>query len=645
MNDSTYLPSRLTQDHPLMTPIHSVAFSILCLLVGSIQGTACAAELQWHLPYPAAAQHAKETHKPMLVFVGAPSHCDKCRQFLETVCSHPEFIAFASESLVCTQVLEDRSDSHEERLEKYRIVEPFNIPHAHAVVLTDAAGIRIGELSTHPTSIGEFIQDIQTILAKAPPEGRLKYSEVGMFNKKFVPEKTYASTPPPTFSQEPLQGRYLVFMTAIRVHPWENTRARSHGTWMEENRHTPEVALKMRSALAESFPGARMTWAWSWHALHDQSPNYVALRALMAEFHEQYGDEITLWQGIYFGDKFNTVEQSKKDLHQGLALVSTMVGNGYRPRSVIAGIMSVEVMKFLAENEGIHVVQGQIWSQFNVDGQGGDGGIIYPYYPSRDHYLKPAQGTRQDADFLDVVNVDGWSVDFFAARNNGGGSRDGVGPLETNGGYGLGEDYGLKEMMHVTDVHFNEHAVQRNGFGFVPDIWELSIFSWIKPDYLPNWLKAIRAKYPDTQMLTLGEFGERWRQHHPDNSRIDLEFVERGNGQMPSLEEAKRINPNYHHRADLFRPEMEIRWYFNKDFRFATIRNWQENGPLQVMDYTRYDQPYREPSGNVVDAHWDLMDVVNQKQSRPQDRLRSFSSLTPEEQERIRKRYPQAGPE
>ena len=253
--------------------------------------------------------------------------------------------------------------------------------------------------------------------------------------------------------------------------------------------------------------------------------------------------------------------------------------------------------------------------------------------------------SRQDADFLDVVNVDGWSVDFFAARNNGGGSRDGVGPLETNGGYGLGEDYGLKEMMHVTDVHFNEHAVQRNGFGFVPDIWELSIFSWIKPDYLPNWLKAIRAKYPDTQMLTLGEFGERWRRHHPDNSRIDLEFVERGNGQMPGPEEGKRINPKYHHRADLFRPEMEIRWYFNKDFRFATIRNWQENGPLQVMDYTRYDQPYREPSGNVVDAHWDLMDMVNQKQSRPQDRSRSFSSLPPEEQERIRKRYPEAGQE
>lgn len=598
--------------------------------------------IKWTEPYEAARQEAKQSGKAMLVFVGNLEGCKDCQKFIPAVCSQPEFIAFANANLVCTQVLEERNDPQEVRWKKSRIVEAFNIPNAHAVIIANADGKRNGELSTHPKSIGNFIKDIQTIIAKAPSEGRLKYCELDLFDKTFVPEKTYASPPPPAFSKEPLKGRYLAFMTGVRVHPWEVTRARSHGTWMQE-KHTPAIALKMRSALAQSFPGARMTWAWSWHALNKQSTDFVELRALMGQFHKQYGDEITFWPGVYFEDKFNTIEQSKKDLHEGLALVSQMVGNGYRPQSVVAGIMSVEVMKFLAESEGIHVVQGQIWSQFNVDGQGGDGGIIYPYYPSRDHYLKPAQGSRQNADFLDVVNIDGWSVDFFAARNNGGGSRDGIGPLETHGGYGLGIDYGLKEMMHVTDVHFNEQAVKRNGFGFLPDIWELCIFEWLEPDYLPNWLKGIRAKYQDTQMLTLGEFGELWRAHNPDNSRINLQFVERGNGTMPSPEEGKRMNPRYQHRADLFCPEMEIRWYFNKDFRFATIQNWKTNGPKLVMDYTRYNQPYKEPSGNVVDAHWDLMDLVNQKQTRPQDRFRTFSSLPPEEQKRILKWHPEVG--
>jgi alpha-L-fucosidase len=600
-----------------------------------------AAELKWIEPYEAAKQEAKRTGKPMLVFIGNLESCKDCQAFTNELCTAPAFMEYAAANLVCARVLEVGTDAKEERWTKSRIIEEFNIPNAHAVIIANAEGKRIGELSTAPQSVVQFIADIQMIVAKAPinGEGRLKYSEVGMFDKTFVPAKTYASSVP-AFSKEPLKGRYINFMTTVRVQPWENTRTRSHGTWMERSQHTPEIALKMRKSLAEAFPGARMTWGWSWHALVDPAPNYVELRKLMAEIQKQYGDEITLYPGVYFENKFNTIEQSKKDLHDGLELVSKMVGDGYRPKSVLAGIMSIEAMKFLAENEGIHVVQGQIWSQFNVDGQGGDGGIIYPYYPSRGHYLKPAQGSRQDADFLDMVNLDGWSVDFFAARNNGGGSRDGIGPLETNGGYGLGMEYGTKEMLHVTDVHFNDQAVAHNGFGYLPNIWELCVFSWIHPNYLSNWLKAIRTKYPDTQMLTLGEFGELWRKHNPDNSRINLKFVERGNGLMPSLEEAKKINPNYHHRADLFCPEMEIRWYFNKDFRLATMRNWKENGPLRIMDYTRYNQPYLEPAGNVVDMHWDLMDLINQKQTRTQDRDRSFSSLPPEEQQKILKWYP-----
>ena len=39
---------------------------------------------------------------------------------------------------------------------------------------------------------------------------------------------------------------------------------------------------------------------------------------------------------------YNTREQVNKDLHDGLQLVSEMVGDGYRPQSVIAGFLSAD---------------------------------------------------------------------------------------------------------------------------------------------------------------------------------------------------------------------------------------------------------------------------------------------------------------
>ena len=597
---------------------------------------------KWIEPFEAAKQEAKKTGKPMLVFIGNTDVCKDCQAFSNSVCTQPEFVDFAAKNLIGTRVLHRKGETKDDGWKMSRIVEAFNIPSSHAVIIANSEGKRIGELSTAPQSIAAFIQDIRTIVAKAPPEGRLKYCEASMLDKAFVPGKTYQSDPP-KFSPEPLKGRYINLMTAVRIQSWENTRARTHGSNMERHKHTPEIALKMRKSLAEAFPQARITWAWSWGALTDKEQNYVELRKLMPLFVKEYGDEMTFWPGVDFANKFNTQEQCKKDIHEALELVSQMVGNGYRPKSVIAGHMSVESMKFLAENEGIHTVQGQIWSQFNIDGQDGDGGIVYPYYPSKDHFLKPAQGPRGGDDFVDMVNLDGWTVDFFAARLRGMGkdynSRVGIGPIETNALYGT--NLGLREIMHTSDIHFNDKAVAENGYGFLTAIWELTLFEWLDPNYLPSWIKAMREKYPDTQMLTTGEFGDLWRKHNPDNSRINLKFVERGND-MPSEEEGKKISPKYRFTPPIFCPEKEIRWYFNKDFRFATLQNWKENGPKLVMDYTRYNQSYKEPSGNVNERHWDILDIINQKESRPQDKPKPFTELPAEEQAKILKWYPEA---
>jgi thioredoxin-related protein len=637
-NSPARLAAGLAANLTFMTTLKKYLAAALFIMLGL---HSYAAELKWIDSFEAAKQEAKQTGKPMLVFVGNTDACKDCQAFVSSVCLQPEFIDYSSKNLICTQVLYRKDDTQDERLKKSHIMEEFNIPGAHAVIIANTDGKRIGELSTDPQSIARFIEDIKTIIAKSVPGGRLKYSEVALLDKPYVPEKTYKSDPP-KFTSEPLKGRYISFTTAVRVHSWETTRARGHGQNMERHKHTPAIALKMRKSIAEAFPGARITWTWSWYALTDMEENYVELRKLMAQFVKDYGDEMTFWPGVQFEDKFNTSEQAKKNLHEGLELVSQMVGGGYRPKSVLAGHMSVEGQRFLAENEGIHVVQGQLWSQYDVDGQDGEGGILSPYYPSKEHFLKPAQSPRGGDDFVDIVNTAGFALDFFSARLKGMGKNHnsvvGVGPLETNAYYGT--QLGLKEIMHVTDVHLNQEAIGQNGYGFVPVLWELTFFQWLDPNFLPSWLKAVREKYPDTQMLTRGEFGEKWREHNPDNSRINLKFVQRGND-MPSEEEGKKIVSKYRFHPTIFQPEMEIRWYFNKDFRLATIQNWKENGPKLVMDYTRYNQTYNEPSGNVVDRRWNILDIINQKQSRPQDKPKPFSELPGEEQEKIIKWYPE----
>lgn len=88
------------------------------------------------------------------------------------------------------------------------------------------------------------------------------------------------------------------------------------------------------------------------------------------------------------------------------------MGPEYRPQAIVGGFVASDVIRYIAEVEHIHVVQGNIFSQYAVDNQDGDGSICYPYYPSKEHFCKPAQG---DEDFIDCVNLDGWTVDFINA--------------------------------------------------------------------------------------------------------------------------------------------------------------------------------------------------------------------------------------
>ncbi len=248
-------------------------------------------------------------------------------------------------------------------------------------------------------------------------------------------------------------NRFLTFNTVVRVNQIEVSRGRNAGE-DEGNIHTLEAVRLLRGSFERGFPGGRMTWAFSWLALQDSRPNYQDIRKQVREYHERYGDEVTFIPGGYFAPMYNSREQVNRDLHEALAMVSEIVGGGYRPRSVVAGYLAAENLRFLSEKEGIHVAQANIWSQYAIDNGDGDGSLSYPYYPSRQHFCKPAQSR---SDFIDCVNLDGWTMDFLAARRRGfdGGfnSRMGVGPIETV--FAHGPQTGLREMLETTAIHFD----------------------------------------------------------------------------------------------------------------------------------------------------------------------------------------------
>jgi hypothetical protein len=422
-------------------------------------------------------------------------------------------------------------------------------------------------------------------------------------------QKTSNSSP-----SELMGHRFLTFNTVIRVNQIEVARNRNVGE-DERTLHSPQRVIAFRKALEDGFPGAKMTWAFSWLALNDTTANYREIRKLVKEYHYQYGDEVTFIPGAYFANAYNSIDQVNRDLHDGLSLVSKMVGNNYRPLSVVAGFLSAENQQYLAEKENIHVCQGNIWSQFAIDNQDGDGSVSYPFYPSKEHFCKPAQDKR---DFIDCVNLDGWTVDFLAGRRQGraGGfnSRLGVGPIETLGRHG--NEIGLKEMMHTTAIHFDK-GFELNGFGWVTNCWELSLE--YDPARLKDWVSSVKKRWPDTKLITQGEFGLLWRAHYKSNN-FNYRFVEQGSGIGGS--DANR----------------EISWFMNKSFRLALLKDLKPESPQMVIDFTRYDLKAQQPTGKT--RQWSLLGDINQKQTRPQDKPVPLSKMPEKARAIIQKRYP-----
>ena len=120
--------------------------------------------------------------------------------------------------------------------------------------------------------------------------------------------------------------------------------------------------------------------------------------------------------------------------------------------------------------------------------------------------------------------------------------------------------------------------------------------------------------------MTEGAFGLEWRKHTPNNPSLNYRFDAKGTG-APGSEK-----------------ELEIQWFMNRDFRLALLRNWTTGSPAMAIDFTRYDLKAQEPQS--LQREWSLMNVLNQKGTRPQDKPVRLGQLSTDDQRRIFARYP-----
>jgi hypothetical protein len=406
---------------------------------------------------------------------------------------------------------------------------------------------------------------------------------------------------------ESLKGnRFLAITSIIRLNQIEVAHDRFIGN-DEKDMVSLENARRFRETIRSAYPDGAITWALSYGALTSELEQFRQLREYVRKCHSDFGDDVTYIVGGFFANAYSTTDRVNAELDEALGLVYELMGPGYRPQSVIAGFLSSANQRHLADKHGIHVCQGTIWSQYSIDNQDGDGSVCYPYYPSTEHFCKPAQGAD---DFIDCVCLDGWSCDFVCARENGAdwecNSRMGVGPIETIMTYG--DDVGVAEQLATTACHF-DGGFARNGFAYVPVIWELSLMDMHDRDCtaLADWLGRVARRWPDSRMCTMGDIGLRWRAENPDNSRFDYRFEMGGSGIGGS------------HRW------LRVKWYMNSLFRLSLIKDLRD-GSVHVTDFTVYSDPAREPESGTTRS-WSLMGRINQKGVRPQDRPVRVSEL------------------
>lgn len=421
-------------------------------------------------------------------------------------------------------------------------------------------------------------------------------------------------------------GRRLTINTVVRRHQIEATRTRH--LWEDEaERHSAELVHTFSAAVRDAVPDARITWGLSWCALTDGSPRYRDVRRAVAEVAASHGDDVTFVPGGFFANLYGSREEVARDIEDAVELLGEHFD---RPvRSLLAGFLAAENVA-RARELGLRTVQGNIWSQFDIDLQDGDGSVAYPYYPSTRHFLAPGRGDER----IDAVMLDGWTVDLVAARaagmsaeasgDAGFNSRLGLGPIETL--HRLPLEVARHQLEATSRAHLCDRNVERNGLGWLTVNYEVSEVSRgleTDPAILrewSSWLAWLVREWPGLRVVPMSTLGDEWRAVHPDNEGLAYLLQQSGTGVQAS------------------RAGERVTWFMTDRYRFGVVDTGSQP---YAFDFTSYDDPPPEPR-SAGDRRWSLLGELNQKRTRPQDEpvpLRSFLDSRPALHASLEERY------
>ena len=425
-----------------------------------------------------------------------------------------------------------------------------------------------------------------------------------------------------------MKGRYYCFTIVVRVNQIEVAPGLHLGT-DERLENTLENLVKCREAIADAMPEAQITIAFSHEALSDKTENFVALRQKAKEYHEQYGDDVTYMLGAYCAGAYSPRQDIISYVDEAMSLLRAFMGETYLPLAIVGGFVPAKVMEHIA-SLGIRTIQGVVFSQDAVDNQDGDGAMCYPYYPSKEHFCKPAQNAE---DFIDIVALDGWTVDFINATHSGTTAEDyhnrsGCGPIEAL--YPYGKEKGIEIIIETAAQMFEESYALNEGFGYATVIWELCLIQkdgqhQMKFDEkaLNHLFKGLKARFPDVKVVPFGQVGNIFRASYKNNDKLNYHFIHRG------------MDANDSHKS------LEIEWYMNKLCRLA-IRTDLRTGEKKIIDFTDYTKTAQEPPDShyakgIVYRNWSLLGDINQKGLRAQDKPIAIESLSETQKKLIKK--------
>ena len=168
-------------------------------------------------------------------------------------------------------------------------------------------------------------------------------------------------------NMEPLTiegNRFVTLCIMIRTTPWEVSRDVKLHPRDEVDWHTLEGVRALREAFATNNPNGRLTWGFTMNALEDGRKNYREIRDYVVECQKKYGDEVTYFPG-YFPAMYLPRERVNREMSEAIEIISKMVGNGYRPQSIMGGFLSADNLRYLAEKENITVQPIYLVSQEN----------------------------------------------------------------------------------------------------------------------------------------------------------------------------------------------------------------------------------------------------------------------------------------